>query len=203
MVNPPAPPAIHLPARIDSVVIGASAGAIDALSELLPLLPQSTPWPVVVVVHLPASSPSLLAPIFSRKCALPAREPQDKEPVTPGIWFAPPDYHLLIEAERSFALSIDPLVNHSRPSIDVLFESAADVYREALVAIVLTGANDDGAAGAKVIRDLGGFVIVQEPTTAEAPWMPRAAFERAEPQWVASAPEIGRALRDAALRSKG
>jgi two-component system chemotaxis response regulator CheB len=201
MLNQPTGQVVALPARIESVVIGASAGAIDALGELLPLLPVATPWPVVVVVHLPASKPSLLGHIFARKCALEVREPEDKKPVTSGIWFAPPDYHLLVERDRSFALSIGPLVNYSRPSIDVLFESAADVYGAALVSIVLTGANEDGARGARAIRDSGGFVIVQEPGTAEAPRMPQAAIERAAPQCIASLQDIGRALRDAALGS--
>jgi len=201
MLSPPAREETPLPTRIDSVVIGASAGAIEALGELLPLLPRGTPWPVVVVVHMPPGKPSLLVPIFARKCALPVREPEDKQSIKPGIWFAPPDYHLLIEGDRTFALSIDPLVNYSRPSIDVLFESAADAYGPALVSIVLTGANEDGAKGARAVRDAGGFVIVQEPTTAEAPRMPQAAIDRASPQRVANVAEIGRALRDAAAGS--
>ena len=201
MLNQRTGQAVRLPARIESVVIGASAGAVDALGELLPLLPDVTPWPVVIVVHLPANKPSLLADIFARRCALAVLEPHDKRPATPGIWFAPPDYHLLVERDRSFALSIDPLVNYSRPSIDVLFESAADVYGAALVGIVLTGANEDGARGASAVRDAGGFVIVQEPGTAEAQRMPQAAIDRAAPQCIATLQEIGRALRDAVLGS--
>jgi len=191
-----------LPARIGAVVIGASAGAVDALGLLLPQLPASTPWPVIIVVHLPATQPSLLASLFSRRCPLRVLEPQDKQPLAPGIWFAPPDYHLLLERDRSFSLSIDAPVNHSRPSIDVLFESAADVYSAQLVGVVLTGANSDGASGAKAIRAAGGFVMVQDPATAEAAAMPAFAIEQAQPQWIASLPQIAQALREAALVSQ-
>ena len=187
-----------LPRRIDAVVIGVSAGAIDALGALLPPLPATTPWPVLVVVHLPPNQPSLLASLFSRRCALPVLEPHDKRPITPGIWFAPPDYHLLIAADRSFCLSVDQPVNHSRPSVDVLFETAAEAYGAALVGVVLTGANGDGAEGARAIRAAGGFVVVQDPETAEVRTMPAEAIQRANPQWVAAIPEIARALREAA-----
>jgi len=192
----------RLPARIDAVVIGASAGAIEALGEVLPCLPATTPWPVLVVVHLPSNQPSLLASIFSRRCELPVQEAQDKQPATRGIWFAPPDYHVLVESNRTLALSIEGPVNHSRPSIDVLFESAADAYGAGLVAVILTGANGDGANGAKAVRDAGGFVIVQDPATAEAKMMPVQAIERSSPQRVASLEAIGRALREAALESE-
>jgi len=190
------------PARIGALVVGVSSGAMAALGALLPRLPAMTPWPIVVVVHVPANQPSLLPSLFSRTCALPAREAYDKLPITPGIWFAPPDYHLLVAAGEAFALSVDEAVNHSRPSIDVLFESAADVYGDETVALVLTGASSDGAAGAKAIRDAGGFVIAQDPSTAEVATMPAATIDRARPQWVAPLTEIAAALRDAALTSQ-
>jgi len=129
------------------------------------------------------------------------REPDDKEPVGRGIWFAAPDYHLMIEADRTFAFSIERPVNFSRPSVDVLFESAAAAYGPALVAVVLTGASSDGANGARAVRDAGGVVIVQSPETAEAPVMPRSAIERARPQGVGTVAEIASLLRQAALAS--
>jgi two-component system chemotaxis response regulator CheB len=172
---------------VDAVVVGASAGAVEALSVLLPALPRSLHTPVIVVVHLPASRPSLLAELFAAKCQLAVREAGDKDEISPDtIWFAPPGYHLLIERERQFALSVDEPVNYSRPSIDVLFESAADVYRERLLALVLTGANQDGAAGSAAVRARGGLVGVQDPSTALAPTMPTLALERAQPQCVGS-----------------
>jgi len=190
-----------LPRPIEAVVVGASAGAVDALGAILPGLPASTPWPVLVVVHVPSHKPSLLADLFSRRCPLRVREPQDKQVIGQGIWFAPPDYHLLVESNRCFALSIDPPVNFSRPSVDVLFQSAADAYGSALVGVVLTGANGDGAEGAKVIRETGGFVMVQDPTSSEASIMPARAIERGRPQWVGPLAEIAAILRDAAIAS--
>src|SRR6186713_873729 len=137
----------------EALVVGASAGAIEALNQLLPAVPAAARIPVVVVVHLPPNRPSLLPEVFAPRCHARTAEPEDKQPVTAGsIWFAPSNYHLLIEADRSFAFSIDLPVNFSRPSIDVLFESASDVFGARLCCIVLTGANDDGAHGASVIR---------------------------------------------------
>lgn len=169
----------------EAVVIGASAGAVDALGAILPALPRGSRLPVAVVVHLPKTRPSAIVELFAAKCALPVAHPFDKQPVAPGIWFAAPDYHLLIEADRTFAMSLDEAVNYSRPSIDVLFESAADVYGERLVAVVLTGANADGARGAQKVRAAGGLVLVQDPAEAEVDVMPRSALELAEPHVVA------------------
>jgi two-component system chemotaxis response regulator CheB len=177
--------------RVDAIVIGASAGAVEALSQLLPALPSHLRTPVVIVVHVPSNRSSLLAELFSSKCALPVREAEDKLALGEGtIWFAPPGYHLLLERERTFALSIDEAVNYSRPSIDVLFESAADVYRERVLALVLTGANHDGAHGAKVIHEAGGLVGVQDPSTAIATAMPQFAIERATPDFVGTLAQL-------------
>ncbi|MDE2239603.1 MAG: chemotaxis protein CheB [Rhodospirillales bacterium] len=160
-----------------AIVIGASAGALEALSVLLPALPASFASPVFVVVHLPPDRKSILAEIFQAKCRIPVHEAEDKEPIMAGtIYFAPPNYHLLIETENSLALSSDEPVRYSRPSIDVLFESAADTYGPALTAIVLTGANPDGADGLRRIGLAGGTVLVQDPTEAMAPEMPLAAL---------------------------
>lgn len=124
----------------------------------------------------------------------------DKQPLTPGIWFAPPGYHLLIERELRFSLSIDAPVRWSRPSIDVLFESASDAYGAALHAVVLTGANDDGARGAAAVRRAGGLVLVQDPFTAEAQQMPLAALAAATPQFVGTPAQIARLLTVANTR---
>ena len=134
---------------------------------------------VFVVLHLPRDKPSLLVEVFSRKCALEVREAQDKEPVAPGtIYFAPPNYHLLIDAGPQLALSADDVVHHSRPSIDVLFDSAAEIYREHLLGIILTGASEDGAAGLAAVHDAGGLTVVQEPDTAQSSIMILSALER-------------------------
>lgn len=177
--------------RPHAVVIGASAGAIDALSKLLPLLPASLPAPILIVVHLSPKQPSLLREIFSERCLLKVCEVQDKVPLENGaVYFAPPDYHLLVEHGGTLALSIEEPVNYSRPSIDVLFESAAEVYGPHLLGIVLTGASRDGAHGAAEIRRHGGIVAVQDPRTAESALMPLAAIETADPQFVGTLTEL-------------
>lgn len=162
---------------IDAVAIGASAGGVEMLSALLPVLPATCPVSFFVVVHIPRERPSLLAEIFAAKCRLPVREAEDKEPVQPGtVYFAPSDYHLLIDRGAALALSEDEPVHFSRPSIDVLFESAADIYGERLLGLVLTGANEDGAAGLAAIARAGGRTLVQEPGSAAAAYLPEAAL---------------------------
>lgn len=168
---------VNLSGRIDAVAIGASAGGIDALSQLLPALPAAARAAIFIVIHLPRDKPSVLAAILSRKCALPVREAEDKEPVLPGtVYVAPTNYHLLIDDGPQIALSADEPVHHSRPSIDVLFESAADIYGERLLGVILTGANEDGARGLAAIKDAGGLTLVQSPDTAFAPLMVMAAL---------------------------
>jgi len=163
---------------VRAVVIGASAGAVQALSHILPRLPATFPLPVLVVVHVPAA-PSGLVALFSAKSAIRVREPDDKEPIAPAtVYIAPPGYHMLVENARSIALSTDEPVLFSRPSIDILFESAADSYGDGLLGIVLTGANEDGSRGAAAIAAAGGTVLVQDPGTAFAAAMPGAALAR-------------------------
>lgn len=162
-----------------AIVVGGSAGSVDALSILLPALPATVRGAMLVTLHLPRDRRSLLPEIFRRRCALPLREAHDQESIEPGtVYFAPPDYHLLVDAGPRTALSVDPPVHFSRPSIDVLFDSAADVYGPGLVGILLSGANDDGAQGLARIRASGGLAIVQEPATASMPFMPQAALDR-------------------------
>ncbi|MGZ3306456.1 MAG: chemotaxis protein CheB [Asticcacaulis sp.] len=175
-----APRPQHPPA--EAIVIGASAGGIKALGTILPALPRDFSAPVMVVIHLPPARRSIVADLFAGKCALDVREADDKEPIVPGaVYFAPPDYHLLVEAGGSLSLSSEEPVLFSRPSIDVLFETAADAYGESLIGIVLTGASSDGANGLKAITDAGGRAIVQTPSSAYAAAMPEAAL-RACPQ---------------------
>jgi len=173
--------ATDLARPVDAVVIGTSAGGVEALMALLPALPATLQAAVLVVIHLPRERPSLLVEIFAPRCVRPVREAQDKEPVEPGcIYFAPPDYHLLVDRVDEgpcLALSADPLVNFSRPSIDVLFESAADVYGPRLLGIVLTGGNQDGAAGLAAVARGGGLTAVQRPDTAAVSWMPESALK--------------------------
>jgi two-component system chemotaxis response regulator CheB len=174
-----------------AVVIGASAGAWDALSVILPALPQTFSLPVMIVVHLPPDRKSLLAELFAEKCSMDVAEAEDKEPILGGvIYFAPPDYHLLIEPNNTLSLSSDEPVLFSRPSIDVLFESAADAYGPALTAIVLTGASEDGARGLAAVIAAGGTAIVQRPEDAYAAAMPQAALARSPGARILSLEEI-------------
>ena len=183
----------ELCARTEAIVLGASAGGVQALSELLPALPGGAQVSVFVVLHLPRDRPSLLAEVFSHKCALTVREAQDKEPVARGtVYFAPANYHLLIDEGPQLALSVDELVHHSRPSIDILFESAADIYRERLLGVILTGANEDGAAGLAAVHDAGGITVIQEPQSAQASLMVLSALRRRSPDLVLPLGEIAR-----------
>jgi two-component system, chemotaxis family, protein-glutamate methylesterase/glutaminase len=164
--------------NVEAIVIGASAGAVDALAEILPEFPKHFSLPVIVVVHLREDRDSALVDLFRRRCVVDVWEAEDKMPVAAGaVYFAPPDYHLLVDAERWFALSVDPPVHYSRPSIDVLFQSAADAFGRGLVGVVLTGANSDGAQGLRSIVDAGGIALVQDPAEAYAPRMPQAAMD--------------------------
>jgi two-component system, chemotaxis family, protein-glutamate methylesterase/glutaminase len=147
------------------------------LSIILPVLPAGFRLPLLVVVHVPPDKRSVLAELFQAKCRIPVREAEDKEPISGGtVYFAPPDYHLLVEVDRSLSLSSDEPVLFSRPSIDVLFESAADAYGSALIAIILTGANQDGAKGMHAVVEAGGIALVQSPDGAFASAMPEAAI---------------------------
>ncbi|MDQ0321962.1 two-component system chemotaxis response regulator CheB [Pararhizobium capsulatum DSM 1112] len=160
-----------------AIVIGASAGALDALSVILPALPASFKLPLMVVVHIPPDKHSILAELFQAKCRITAVEAEDKEPIMGGTaYFAPPDYHLLVETNGTLSLSSEEPVLFSRPSIDVLFESAADAYGPDLTAIVLTGANEDGAKGLACVVEAGGTAIVQNPQDAFASAMPESAI---------------------------
>lgn len=174
-----------------AVVVGASAGALDALSHLLPALPRDYPLPLMTVVHLPADKKSIMAELMRRKCQVNVQEAEDKEPIVGGtVYFAPPDYHLLVERDRRLSLSSDEPVLYSRPSIDVLFESAADAYGTGLIGIIMTGANSDGARGLKAIMDAGGVGIVQRPDLAQVSTMPQAALDACPQARSLSVPEI-------------
>ncbi len=190
--------------RIDAVVIGASAGGVEALMALLPALPADFAVPVLVVIHLPRQTPSSLVEIFTAKCRLAIEEAEDKMPLAGGtVVFAPPDYHLLVDRGPALALSADELVNYSRPSIDVLFESAAEYYDGRLAGIILTGANADGAAGLAAIGRAGGVTIVQRPEEAYASAMPAAALASAHPDYVLSLTDIAGLLETLAVPAGG
>jgi len=178
--------------NIEAIVAGGSAGALGVLGSVLPVLPAGFSIPVAVVLHVLPGKPSYLAGVLAARCSLAVKEAEDKELLTPGtIYLAPPNYHLLIEKDHSLSLSVDEPVHYSRPSIDVLFESAADAYGEALAAVLLTGANKDGARGLARIKAAGGTTVVQSPETALMRMMPDAALRLAQPDRVLPPEEIG------------
>lgn len=183
-------------ARLQAVVIGGSAGALDGLRSILPVLPATFPLPIAVVVHLLSSKPSGLADVLGEGCALAVREADDKERFAPGtVYLASPNYHLLIEKDGHLSLSVDPLVNFSRPAIDVLFESAAEAFGPALLGVLLSGANEDGARGLSRIHAAGGTTVVQSPDSALARQMPEAALRLFQPDYVVPFAEMAQLLR--------
>ncbi|MDF2188170.1 chemotaxis protein CheB [Paraflavitalea sp. CAU 1676] len=164
---------------IQLIVIGGSAGSLDVILKLMPALAPSLPVAILIVTHRKASSEDLLVDLLNSRGSWPVREAEEKEPVAPhAIYVAPSDYHLLIEKDFTFSLDVSEKVNYSRPSIDITFESAAEVYGEGLVAILLSGANADGVAGMKRVRSNGGTCVVQDPSTAEVSYMPAQAIEQ-------------------------
>lgn len=171
--------------HIQALVIGASAGGIDALLRLLPGLHPAFRFPVVVVLHLLENRESRLAEVFQQHLPMPVLQARDKEMLLPGhVYFAPPGYHLSIEQDRSFSLSQEEAVHFSRPSIDVLMTSAADAYGADICAILLTGASCDGAAGLASIGQAGGLTIAQDPLDAEISTMPAAAIRLRRPEMI-------------------
>ena len=176
--------------RYDLVVIGASFGGLNALTAVIGRLPAGFAGAVAIAQHRGADQPELLAHLPDRRCALPVRDAEDKDPLCPGrAYLAPAEYHLLVEAGW-LALSKEIAVHHSRPAIDPLFESAADAYRDRAIGVVLTGANSDGAAGLAAVGRRGGFTIVQDPDQAQRREMPDAAIAAATPDAIVGLDEI-------------
>lgn len=162
----------------NAIVMGASAGGLAVYTSLLQKLRKDFPVPVIIVQHRFKGQNYLFEEVLQAKCAITIRQADEKEKIEPGIVYtAPPDYHLLIERDFTFSLSSDAVVSYSRPSVDVLFESAAMAYRQSLIGILLTGANSDGVSGLQAIKKYGGLTIAQPPAEALFPQMPRAAIE--------------------------
>lgn len=167
------------PAGQKLILIGCSAGGFDSLKALLPALPAEASGSVVIVLHIASHAEEALPVYFSTQCKLPVKEVEDKESIRPGtVYFAPPGYHVLVEADRSFSLSVEEPVLFSRPSIDVLFESAAVALKRNVLGVILSGANSDGSHGLRRVLDEGGAGLVEDPRTAIYPTMPEAAIEQ-------------------------
>jgi two-component system chemotaxis response regulator CheB len=175
----------------EMLIIGGSAGSLDVLLEIFPELKTSISFPIVIVLHRKNTADLSLSELMSTRTIIPVKEIEDKEPIQNSvIYIAPADYHLLIEKTRQFALDDSEKVNFSRPSIDVIFESAAHVYGCALTCIVLSGANNDGTEGARVIKENGGLVVAQQPETAIVPFMPEFVIKNVQPHHVLNVKEL-------------
>lgn len=180
---------------IDAIVLGASAGGVSALLTVFAGLPADFAIPLLCVLHLPDDRHSQLAEVFSRRLKRPVQEGRDKQGIVPGvIYVAGPGYHLSVERDRSLSLSQEDRVHFSRPSIDILFESAADAYGAGLVGVLLTGANEDGARGLAQIKQRGGITIVQDPQEAQVAVMPDAALKLHRPDHILPLNGIGQLL---------
>ena len=179
------------------IVIGASAGGMEALKNLLPVFPPAFPVPIVIVQHISSLSNGFMIQYLNSISSVRVKEAEEKESLCAGtVYFAPPNYHLLIEDDQTLSLTVEKKVNYARPSIDVLFESAAYTYGNALIGVVLTGANNDGAKGLATIKKAGGYTIVQSPETAYSDSMPRSAIGAATPDMIIPIEEIAIVLRD-------
>lgn len=176
------------------IVVGGSLGGCDALRGILTRLPAGFAIPIAVVLHRHKESADMLVPVVQRGCKLPVSEAEDKEPIKAGrVYLCPADYHLLIDND-CFALSTDDPVSFARPSVDALFESAAEWHRQNVTAVILTGSGSDGSRGARRVQALGGTILVQDPKTADGPWMPTAAIASTEKPLILTVPEIADAL---------
>jgi two-component system chemotaxis response regulator CheB len=186
------------------IVVGGSWGGMTAVSSLLDRLPEDVRQPIVVTLHRGPDSPAgALGALLQLHSARRIADAEDKDPIEPGhVYLAPPDYHLLVE-RGSFALSVDERVHFSRPSIDVLFESAAQAYGAGVLGIILTGANDDGAAGLAAIKRAGGVAIVQDPATAERARMPEAALAATQADAVLALDEMPAFVHDLCCNPAG
>ncbi len=189
--------------KYKAIVIGTSAGGLNALQIILNPLPDDFALPILIVQHRSPAPNDFLALSLNSSCQLLVKEAEEKEDIKPGyVYIAPANYHLLIEQDKTLSLSIDEKVRYSRPSIDVLFETAAEVYQSALIGIILTGANNDGTAGLKKIKAYGGLIIAQNPATAESEMMPSSAIKANIVDKILSLTEITPFLVDLSKLSK-
>lgn len=173
------------------LIIGGSAGSLEVLMKIFPKLEIIDSFAIVIVLHRKSSEDTLLEELFALKTKIPVREVEDKTALQPGnIYIAPSDYHLLFEKNGLLSLDISEKINFSRPSIDVSFESAAEVYGESVVGILLSGANADGTDGLNAIKKLGGKIIIQKPESSKIPFMPRNAILNTSPDYILDENEI-------------
>ena len=173
------------------IIIGGSAGSLVALMQILPELHVISSFAIVIVLHRKSTDEETLEELIKLKSNIEVKQVEDKAPLLPGfIYIAPSNYHLLFEKNNSLSLDTSEKINYSRPSIDVSFESAAEVYKDKLIGILLSGSNTDGTKGLKAIQSFGGIIVIQDPLSAEMPFMPNNAIQQTMPDFILDIPEI-------------
>lgn len=178
--------------KCEAFIIGGSAGSLDVLLKVLPKVDTTISFPIIIVIHRKNGSDSLLTELLSSRTTLPVKEIDEKERILPGtVYIAPSDYHLLIEQDHTFSLDYSEKVNYSRPSIDVTFQAAAEIYKQNLVCLLLSGSNSDGVNGLKSVKSWGGTTLIQNPETAQVAYMPAQAKMHVEIDRVLNIEEIG------------
>ena len=177
--------------KYEAIVIGVSSGGMQAMKIMFSLLPKNFNTPIIIVQHIGTSSNSQWIQLLNNQSNVFLKEADEKEKIEDGnVYIAPPNYHLMIENDKTFSLTIDERVNYARPSIDVLFESAAIAYKDKLIGVILTGSSSDGSLGLKKIKDFGGLIIAQDPKTAESSYMPASAIAVVPMDYILSLEEI-------------
>ena len=177
--------------KYEAIVIGVSSGGMNAMKVLFSILPKNFNTPIIIVQHISPHSENQWIKLLNYTSNLPLKEADEKEKIENGkVYIAPPNYHLMIERDKTFSLTVDEPVNFARPSIDVLFESAAEAYMDKLIGVILTGSNSDGTVGFKKINEYGGLTIAQDPKTAESACMPASAIAAIKPDYIISLEEI-------------
>jgi len=175
----------------EAIVVGVSSGGLNAMKIMFSLLPKDFSIPIIVVQHTGPRSGNQWIELLNAKSSLLIKEADEKEKIENGkVYIAPANYHLLIERNKTFSLTVDERINFARPSIDVLFESAAEAYKDKLIGVILTGANNDGAKGIKRIKEYGGLAIVQDPQTADSAYMPSSAIATIKPDYILALEDI-------------
>jgi len=181
--------------QYEAIVMGVSAGGVNALKFIFSALPAGFSLPIIIVQHISPHSDNEWINLLNDKSILTIKEADEKEKIDPGkVYIAPSNYHLMIESDKTLSLTIDERVNFARPSIDLLFESAAEAYKDKLIGIVLTGSNNDGSKGVKRIQECGGLTIIQDPKTSESSTMPASAIAAIEPDYILSLGKIVKLL---------
>jgi len=178
-------------AKCEALIIGGSAGSLDVLLKMLPAIDPQLSFPIIIVIHRKTGADSLLPELLSGRTRLRVKEAEEKEEVVPGtIYIAPSDYHLLLELDHTISLDYSEKINFSRPAIDATFQTGAEVYKDRLACLLLSGSNADGVNGLKTVKRYGGKVLIQNPENAQVAFMPAQAKLHVEPDFILNAEDM-------------